>query len=87
MDAAHISEGHARALLAETDQKRRDELYRQILDTGMTVRGAEKAVVARVTPGASTAGAAKSEEARVLEKRLGELVGLKVKIQERGLHR
>jgi ParB family chromosome partitioning protein len=46
IEGGAVSSGHARALLSVTEQKARDKLYREILDSGISVREAEKRAAA-----------------------------------------
>lgn len=75
-----ISEGHARALLAEPDPNRRDELFRAIRDQRWNVRAAESATTT-AKRGGRPPGSADAER---LAGRLREALGTKVSIQERG---
>lgn len=79
-----ISKSHGRTLLAEPDEMKRRALFERMLDGGVTVREAE----ARVAPGGRrripTAGGAKDPNILAHEKRLREVLGTKVQIQEKG---
>lgn len=84
-----ISMGHARAVAAASDP---EELTREIIEKGLSVREAERlAKKARPGPGAdigraSARNAAKAANAdlEALERQLGDLLGLKVKVQHKG---
>ncbi len=74
-----ISEGHARALLAESDLKRRDELFKAIVEQRWNVRAVESAVAKR--PAGRKPG---SPDAVRLANALRQKLGAKVSIVERG---
>ncbi len=74
-----ISEGHARALLSEPDPKRRDELFKAIVEQRWNVRATESAAVKP----ASKKGT-RSPDATRLAASLREKLGTKVTIVERG---
>ncbi len=81
-----ITEGHARAILAEADPERRQKVYKDILEGNLTVRQAEEGVSAKAPVPAPPSGKrrTKSNEAKVLEKNMRESLGTKVDIRERG---
>jgi ParB family transcriptional regulator, chromosome partitioning protein len=82
-----ISMGHARAIATAEDP---EELARQIVDTGLSVRQAE-ALAKRARPNA-VAGAAAPRDRQppadadlvALERQLGDMLGLKVKVAHNG---
>lgn len=74
-----ISEGHARALLTETDPIRRQQLFEAIRDQRWNVRAAESAAV-----GKRPSRVPRSADAERLGARLREKLGAKVKIVEQG---
>ena len=75
-----IMKSHARTLLAETDPKRQQELFEQMLNGGVTVRQVE----ARVTGLQPKRSIAISKDPNIAahEKRLREILGTKVEIVE-----
>ena len=83
-----LSMGHARAIAAAEDP---EELARQIIDRGLSVRQAE-ALARRVRPGAGSdiaRASARRERAidadlEALERQLADLLGLKVKVAHDG---
>jgi ParB family chromosome partitioning protein len=79
-----ISKSHARTLLAEIDEVRRQQLFEQMLSGGVTVREAE----ARASQTGSRSGAKATgrKDPNILahEKRLREILGTKVDIKESG---
>ena len=84
-----ISMGHARAVAAAEDP---EELTREIIAKGLSVRDAER-LAKRVKPGpgidigrASARNAARAGNADIeaLERQLGDLLGLRVKVQHKG---
>ena len=81
--------GHARAVATADDP---EELTREIIAKGLSVRDAER-LAKRVRPGpgsdigrASARNAAKAANAdlEALERQLGDLMGLRVKVQHKG---
>jgi ParB family chromosome partitioning protein len=76
-----ISEGHARALLAELDPVRRRELLESAVNNQLTVRNMEEQVT---TKGGKKGKAKASADAQRLAKLLSERLRAKVKIEERG---
>jgi ParB family chromosome partitioning protein len=78
-----VSMGHARALLALDNPKRRRELAERIAREGLSVRQVERLVSSG--PGGPRAGRAKAKKdvhARDLEARLRESLGTKVSVEE-----
>jgi ParB family chromosome partitioning protein len=84
-----ISMGHARAVAASDDPV---ELTRQIIAKGLSVREAER-LSQKVRPGpgadigrasARTAARATNADLEALERQLGDLLGLRVKVQHKG---
>jgi ParB family chromosome partitioning protein len=79
-----ITKSHARTLLAEIDEVRRQQLFEQMLSGGVTVREAEaRASQTGSRSGAKTAGR-KDPNILAHEKRLREILGTKVDIKESG---
>jgi ParB family transcriptional regulator, chromosome partitioning protein len=83
--AGDISMGHARALLLCDDP---EALARQVMDRRLSVRETES-LAAKFKPGASKAKRARADAVRdadlaALEKQLGGMLGLKVRIQHKG---
>lgn len=83
-----LTAGHARALLAHDDPER---IARDVVERGLNVRDVEALAKARATitgaaPGAGKAKAVQgvSADGRALEKRLGDALGLKVSLDEKG---
>ena len=81
-----LTEGHARTLLAEGDANRRKELFKELLDGGLSVREVEDKVASGGAATSRTRGArSKTAEARKLERQIsGVLGGMTVEIRERG---
>ncbi len=84
LERGAITEGHARALLAEADLAARRQLLSRMIEEKMSVRTTELEVklVGSTKPGKERRKS--SADARSLEKRLAEATGLKVRIEERG---
>ncbi|MFH1405224.1 MAG: ParB/RepB/Spo0J family partition protein [Patescibacteria group bacterium] len=76
-----ISKSHARSLLSEPDPKKQDELFKAILKGGMTVREVE----ARTTGLHKKRKVSESKDPNIAdhEKKLREIFGTKVDIQEK----
>lgn len=79
ISAGTISEGHARALLSEPDPKRREELFKAIVEQRWNVRATESVAVRP-----SSKKSARSPDAARLASSLREKLGTKVTIVERG---
>ncbi len=76
-----ITKSHARTLLAETDLAKREHLFHAMMNGGgMTVREAE----ARTTPTTKSAPMPKDPNILDHERKLREILGTKVDIQDRG---
>lgn len=77
-----ISKSHARTLLAETDSAKREHLFHAMMNGGMTVREAE----ARAGKPASTKKGSLGKDPNIAdhEKRLREILGTKVEVQDKG---
>jgi len=84
LERGEITEGHARALLAETDLASRRQLLARMIDEKMSVRTTEHEVKLAITPKPGKHKRKGSADARALERRLNEATGLKVRIEERG---
>lgn len=80
-----ITKSHARTLLGESDPSRRRALFEAMLNGGMTVREVE-ARVGGGSQGRRVEGSkgAKDPNIAAHEKRLREILGTKVEIQEKG---
>ncbi|TAL50899.1 ParB/RepB/Spo0J family partition protein [Patescibacteria group bacterium] len=76
-----ITKSHARTLLAESNETRREELFEAMLNGGVTVREAE-ARVASAPRRSSTKTSRKDPNLLAHEKRLREILGTKVEIKE-----
>jgi len=84
LERGEITEGHARALLAESDLASRRQLLARMIDEKMSVRTTEQEVKLAITPKPGKHKRKGSADARALERRLNEATGLKVRIEERG---
>ncbi len=84
VEDGRLTAGHARALLTAPDLER---LARRVAAQGLSVRETERLASAAKAPakrGGPHAVAAKSADTLALERRLGLLLGLAVKIEEQG---
>ncbi len=84
--AGALSEGHARALLGETDMKRLDALADRVVRGNLNVRATE-ALVRESRKGDSKkpeVEATKAASVRDLEARLARAIGTKVEVRDRG---
>lgn len=82
VESGRLTEGHARALLAETDPKLRGDLFKRLVEEKLSVRSAEEGVS---SPGrAAKKSSRRSSEAAVLEKQLSDHLGSNARIMERG---
>ena len=86
--SAEISEGHARALLSVEDTAARRDLWRHVIDRGLTVRQTEE--LARRAAGRSEARAPRASatqeidpETAALEERVRATIGTKVELRRR----
>ncbi|MFC1787954.1 ParB/RepB/Spo0J family partition protein [Patescibacteria group bacterium] len=77
-----ITKSHARTLLVENDEKRREQLFKAMLTGEVTVREAEARTVS--THPKSKPTSSKDPNIVAHEKRLREILGTKVTIQEKG---
>jgi ParB family chromosome partitioning protein len=77
-----LTKSHGRTLLAESDEKKREALFQQMLAGGVSVREAEARV--HVQRPKSVAQAKKDPNLLAHEKRLREILGTKVEIKESG---
>jgi ParB family chromosome partitioning protein len=84
LERGEITEGHARALLAETDLTSRRQLLARMVNEKMSVRTTEQEVKFAATPKPGKQKRKGSADARALERRLNEATGLKVRIEEHG---
>lgn len=78
-----ITKSHARTLLAEQNEMKRDALFNAMLNGGVSVREAEARVVAPRKSSSKTS-AKKDPNLLAHEKRLREILGTKVEIKESG---
>ena len=78
-----ISKSHARTLLAEENDTKREHLFHEMLKGGVTVREAEERTA---TPAARSAAQKKNADLLAHEARLREILGTKVEIQEKNGH-
>jgi ParB family chromosome partitioning protein len=79
-----LTAGHARTLVAA---EKPEDLAQQIIDLGMSVRGAEELSRQQGSdkgPPANRKTREKTPDVRALEKELSEILGLKVELQEKG---
>ncbi len=86
--SAEISEGHARALLSVEDAVARRDLWRQVIDRGLTVRQTE--ALARHAAGRNEARAPRATgpqqidpETAAIEERVRATIGTKVELRRR----
>lgn len=79
-----ISKSHARTLLAETDPAKRMALYQAMLSGGVSVREAEARVAPSDRAKKTIGGMMKDPNIAAHEKKLREVLGTKVAIQEKG---
>lgn len=77
-----ITKSHARTLLAESDEERREDLFEQMLNGGVSVREAEARVTSSPRKSSTKGGAQKDPNLLAHEKRLREILGTKVVINE-----
>lgn len=84
LERGEITEGHARALLAEGNLTARRQLLSRMIEEKMSVRTTEQEVKIGVSVAPGKPKRRGSADARALEKRLAEATGLKVRIEERG---
>jgi ParB family chromosome partitioning protein len=84
LERGDITEGHARALLAEIDLANRRQLLARMINEKMSVRTTEQEVKLGSLPTPPKHKKKGSADARALERRLTEATGLKVRIEERG---
>lgn len=79
-----LSEGHARALLGETDPKRLESLADRVVRERLSVRATEALVRARKDATKSDGPAEKSASVRDLEARLSRTLGTRALVRDRG---
>lgn len=85
VSTGRISEGHARALLAEANGSRRQDLFQGLVEGHLSVRDAEEMVSsAELKQAPGEPRKSKTSEAKALEARLSDLLDTQVLIQERG---
>jgi len=83
--SGQLSEGHARALLGETDGKRLEALADRVVREKLSVRATEALVrSARKSGGKSEEPAQKSASVRDLEARLSRALGTRALVRDRG---
>jgi ParB family transcriptional regulator, chromosome partitioning protein len=78
-----ITKSHARTLLAEDDEVKREELFEAMLAGGVSVREAEARVSPSSRSGKAKGSTKKDPNLAAHEKRLREILGTKVEIKER----
>ncbi|OGL67163.1 hypothetical protein A2856_03815 [Candidatus Uhrbacteria bacterium RIFCSPHIGHO2_01_FULL_63_20] len=81
-----LSKSHARTLLSESDHGKRQALFQTMLSGGVSVREAEARVGigGKGSKGGKGGGGSKDPNIAAHEKRLREILGTKVAIQEKG---
>ncbi|MEK7619639.1 MAG: ParB/RepB/Spo0J family partition protein [Patescibacteria group bacterium] len=79
-----ITKSHARTLLAESNDVKREALFEAMLNGGVSVREAEARVVTAPRKSSSKASSKKDPNLLAHEKRLREILGTKVEIKESG---
>lgn len=79
-----ISEGHARAILALSNQEKQRALFHEILEKKLTVRQVESIVSSFKAPGVKKAASPIDPETKELESRLQEALGTKVRLHKKG---
>jgi len=84
LERGEISEGHARALLAEPDVESRKRLLERMNQERLSVRSIEEEIKIKDRKGSSKLRRRGTPDARMLERQLAEALGLKVRIEERG---
>jgi ParB family chromosome partitioning protein len=84
LEQGEITEGHARALLAEPDVDARQRLLDRMKNEKLSVRSSEEEVKITGSQKAATPRRSGTPDARMLERQLSEALGLKVRIEERG---
>ena len=84
LEGGQITEGHARALLAEPDLEQRRRLRAEIARSQMNVRSIEDKVHSNRSSASGKGRRAASEDARRLEKTLSEKLHARVRIFENG---
>ena len=77
LEQGNLSPGHARALLSVDDKKNREKLYKEILDSALSVREAEKRATALNASAAKTGNA--DDAKKEAEKRLPEIAEMEEK--------
>ena len=85
---SEITEGHARALLGIEDETARREVWRQVIDRGLTVRQTEelgrRAVATRAAPAPAVPDAYRAEpDVSAVEARIRAALGTKVELRRR----
>ena len=76
-----LSEGHGRALLMVTDPAKREQLFKKLKNSKMSVRQAEDAARALTTPSKKTAKSTKPTEVASFENELQVALGTKVEVK------
>jgi ParB family transcriptional regulator, chromosome partitioning protein len=84
LERGDITEGHARALLAEPDVEARKRLLGRMNLERLSVRSVEEEVKIKDRKGSPKLRRRGTADARMLERQLAEALGLKVRIEERG---
>lgn len=80
-----ITKSHARTLLSESDENAREELFQKMLTGGFSVRAAEASVTSPKGGTRKSGGGVGSKDPNIAahEKKLREILGTKVRIEER----
>ena len=81
LQAGTISEGHGRALLMVADPMKRDELFKRMNNSKMSVRQAEEAARALMMPTKKTTQKTKSADVVSFENDLQAALGTKVEVK------
>ena len=86
LQEGHISEGHARALLGFPSESKQIQVFKQIIDEGLSVRDVERLATSEKEPKAKTPATRieKDVHTRQLETALSERLGLPSKITRKG---
>jgi len=82
--AGTLSMGHARALLALTDEAAQAHIAREVVDRGLSVRDTEALVKRMIEPAAPSPEPQKDVHTRAAEERLRFALGTRVRIARKG---
>ncbi|MDR1123399.1 MAG: ParB/RepB/Spo0J family partition protein [Elusimicrobiota bacterium] len=86
ISSGKITEGHGRALLMLSDEKKQDILLKKIIAGKMSVRQAESAARALLLPSKETKKTAKTPDIQSFEQSLQEALGAKVELRQSSKH-